>query len=335
MNPVNLTFVPFSVVAVNPQPLPPLALVQFNPLPDVNNLPPGTTNFQNPIAINGSFQQTLAPSPAQPNTFPGHLSIYYNLQGTVSGTETAPAGPVAGSFSAMFNITGQVTGYISLPGSTMTSGSPIAFSLPWLFKTAITEQGTVSGPLNSAQASAMTTDTMTFSAMVGEKQTEFRFSPFAAAIMPWLIQTDVQAGGKFQVNVPAPSPVAITKDSVMAAFDVQDTFNSSLTTAATMPPPAIKIAGTDNASGTVAETVYTATPITLMTGSMPTVIPAAVVGNTQYHEALSETITYPPTATSSGSMTTLNQAFDTAGLYLYGELDTTTPTPVTPVDTSN
>jgi hypothetical protein len=304
MNPAGLTFVPFSVLAVNPQPLPPSALVQFNPLPDVNNLPSTPGSFQNPIAFQGSFQQTITPSPS--TTTAGKLTINFSLKGSVSGTVMPPTAAGPGTFTAMYTITGTATETIYLPGTTILS------QYPWAISTAITESGTVSGPLNAASSTAIVTDPMTFSATIGLKQTEYSVNPFGIPTVPWYIDAQVQAAGQFQVVVPPPGPTVVP-DSVAATFAVQDGIDESLSTPAANPLPPYKILATDNGAGSVAETVYPLSPTAGPSG--PSIMPSYVTGKTQYHEDLAETITNP-----TGGTQNVSEAFDTTGLFQYGQL---------------
>ena len=99
-NPSAVSFVPFSVVASNPSSLPPTALMQFNPLPELSVVSPAGGAFQSPIQVQGSFQQSLIPPAATGGSSlsatppAGHLEVTYDLHGSESGTVTRP-GPSA------------------------------------------------------------------------------------------------------------------------------------------------------------------------------------------------------------------------------------------------
>jgi hypothetical protein len=275
-NPVALSFVPMSVVAVNPQPLPPTALVQFNPLPVLSDIPSASQTVQTPIQIQGTFKQTLLPTsipvpPGPPITF-GTLTMTYNLTGTVTETVTS-----TGAYSATFTLTGQVTEVLQPPGLV---GQPA-----WSITTMISEKGIVSEPtLASAD----------FKEQISLVQTE---KPVTATtgVTPWVVRSTVLSSGTFYLNTVSPAPIT--------PFNATDQITESLTPVtplASLPPLPTLISAASTETGSVMESVYPPGPIVVPT----------VTGTTQYQEKLSETI-IPP----SGGTQTLTEAFDTSGAF--------------------
>jgi hypothetical protein len=283
------------VVAVNPDPLPSTALIQFNPVPVLDGIPSGPATFLLPIKFQGNSQEDLvSPSIGVPPTTLGHLNIVYSLQG--AATETIiPPGPTAtqpGSFSATFTITGKVTEILTPPG--------LGPQQAWAITTTISEHGTVSGPLTPPDGTDV--HPMNFTLRTDLTQIE-RSAVSAAGGTPWLVRATVNSTGAFQVReIPSATPVA--GFSLVAPFTDHDLITESLSPVSpvSVPPrPPIQILATNDAAGTVTEHGFNL-------GPAPT-----VSGTTQYHSQLHETITYPPGPTDPGSTQSLTQTLDTTG----------------------
>ena len=238
-NPAALSFVPMSVVAVNPQPLPPTALVQFNPLPILSDIPSAGQTVQTPIQIQGTFKQTLLPTsipvPPGPPITSGTLTMTYNLTGTVTETVTS-----TGAYSATFTLKGQVAEFLRPPG---LIGQPA-----WSITTAISEKGIVSEPtLASAD----------FKEQISLVQTE---KPVTATtgVTPWVVRSTVLSSGTFYLNTVSPAPIT--------PFNATDQITESLTPVtplASLPPPPTLISATSTQAGSVTESV---SPPTLAAG---------------------------------------------------------------------
>jgi hypothetical protein len=304
--PAGLDFVPFSVVAVNPSPVPPTALVQFNPLPDLSGIPAAGTMFQKPVHVQGTFHQTLAPVTSAANPVappPVKLDVTYDLTGTESGAAKPPdpASTTPGTFSAQYNLTGTITEALTIPKLTNTQPPTI-----WTIKTTLTEQGTVTGPLNRATSNTPPVDVMSFSATVGLNQVQYQIPTTANFPTLWNVQSTIQSAGKFQVT---PGAATTSTAAVTTPFSLQDQISQSLAqVSATGTPPTapIKVTAVDNASGTVT------TPPPVLSN---TSVLKPFAGTTQYKQQLSETITVPPSPTQPGYTVNVTQAFDTNGLF--------------------
>jgi hypothetical protein len=307
---VGLDFVPFSTVAVNPSPVPPTALVQFNPVPDLFGIPGAGAMFQDPIHLQGTFHQTLtAPSatagPAR--STPVVLDIVYNLTGSDSGA-AVPADPTTatpGHFAAEYNLAGTVTETLTIPAASAT-----VLPTVWAIMTRLTENGTVTGPLNRIVTGTPVVDEMTFDSTIGLTQVQRKLSTTSAGSTPWSVQSDIQSTGKFEVNpVPPPTTTAGAVAVVTTPFTLQNQITESLAPvpATSAPPPApIKVTAVDNAAGTVTKYMR---PLANSTA------PLFLTGATQYRQQLTETITIPPSPTQPGYSVTVSQPFDTTGVF--------------------
>jgi hypothetical protein len=314
-NPASLNFVPFTTVAVNPEPLPPTALIQFNPLPDLTGLSAGATTFTRPIVVQGVFHQSLIPSTATggataamataagPVAGP-HLDLTYSLRGTVTWSSPPPTAGATGpaAFTATFNLTGVVNGAIYVPGQS----APMV----WSINSTLTEQGSVTGPFFTPSASPVAGEIATFSLQVGLTQTEAHAATAVNSAFPWRIQSTNQSAGKFQLNTILPPSATAIPVLAPTPFSLQNQIGETLTQLTPMASGAllqpIRISATDDASGTVTTNFY---PLVLA------MLPPVAPGSTQYHEQLSETITYPPGPTQPGATQTVTEGFDTTGLF--------------------
>jgi hypothetical protein len=306
-NPVALSFVPMTVTAFNPQPLPPTALVQFNPLPVLTGLPTTANTVMAPVQIDGTFQQTLTvtgPS-ASPVAVTGQLALTYSLHGTVTLTTTPPdpTAGTAGSFHAAFSLSGSVTAVVYPPQPPGLPTPP-----PWVLTATVGERGSVAGllpgPASTTPAVANFTEQVSLS---GSERHVFATAT-GGTDTPWAVSATLSSSGSFKVPPvpPGPTPDAVT---VTTPFAAQDQFAASLvpvTPFGTPPPLPIRVSGAATAAGAVTESVYQPGRFVLL----PT-----VKGTERYQEGVSETIVIPPSPTQPGSTQTLTQAFDTAGVF--------------------
>jgi hypothetical protein len=302
MTPATFTFVPMSVVAVNPQPLPPTALMQFNPLPGLNGLLSSTGTIQIPVDLHGAFQQSIASPSATgtPPVAPGHLLVIYDLQGAVSEAVTpATSATQPATLAGTFHLTGTLTEIFSPPGQLTQP--------PWVIRTTFGEQGSFSGPLNVPTTAGMPAiDPIAFTSQVTLGQTETRIATAAAGSTPWSVQSTLAAAGTFMEQ--AGPPVTPTVLPAATPFTVADQITEHLTpvTTTTPPPAPITIAAMFDAAGTVSTFSFPPNPI---------VLPGSGAGFTQYTEHLTETITTPPSPTNPGSTQTVMFMYSTAGTF--------------------
>jgi hypothetical protein len=302
--PAGLDFVPFSTAAINPSPVPPTALIQFNPLPDLSGIPAAGTTFQKPVHLLGSFQQTLTPVSSAANPVappPLKLQVTYSLNGSESGA-AIPPGPTSttpGTFNVQYNLTGTITETLTIPGISNTQPPTI-----WIITTKLSEQGTVAGPLNPATTNTPPVDVMNFSSTIGLNQVQFQIPATANHPTLWDVQSTIQSTGKFQV-----SPGVNSTAAAVTPFSLQNQLTESLAQiSATGTPPSapIKVTAVDNATGTVTA------PLPLLSNTSPF---NSFAGTTRYGQQLTETITVPPSPTQPGYTVTVTQAFDTNGLF--------------------
>lgn len=234
------------------------------------------------------------------------LNVTYNLHGTmtVSATPSSTAnGP--GSFSATFNLSGVVNGALYVPEISNASGA--ASTSVWAINTSLSEQGTVSGALNPISASPVAGEPMSFNLQVTESQIETRAANAAAAgVMPWKIQSTIGSSGDFLLGTATPA-AASTLVLASTPFSLQNQINETLSTVApvaTQPEGGIRISATDDASGTASTNLY---PPSL------TALPPVRPGSTQYHEQLTEAISFLPGPTPPTQPFT--ESFDTTGVF--------------------
>src|SRR5947209_12829392 len=236
----GLDFVPFSTVAVNPSPVPPTALIQFNPLPNLIGIPAAGATFQSPVHLQGTFHQTLMAPTTTGGPVTGtavRLDVAYSLTGSDSGI-AKPADPTSttpGSFTADYNLAGTVTETLTIPGATATTKPTV-----WAIITKLTEKGTVSGPLNRIVTGTPVVDEMTFNSTIGLTQGQAKLSTTAAGSTRWSVESMIQSTGKFEVNPVPPITTSGVIPVVTTPFALQNQITESLAPvpATGTPPPA-------------------------------------------------------------------------------------------------
>jgi hypothetical protein len=301
--------VPIAHVAVNPQPLPPGALLQFDPLPDVNSIqlgpigqPPGPN--PNPIQVQGTLLEFVNPS----GTGGGGAGLFtanYSLQETVNESLTLP-GPglgQSGALLATINFTGQWQGVIELPGQAI-----------WSASATFAGQGMVSGPLHVPPAGTTAIDIMSFVTHMTMTETERPLSPLGGIMsktVGWLSQTTLDSAGSFRVTAYPPGPPTYPPGPQNIPLAQQDQVSEILHPPGTSTSP-VQIAAVYNTNGDEVLAAF-------LSGS-PTA-PLVVGGTTQCHDQLNETITFPPGPTNGGTTQTLNEGFDMLGDFFNMKLE--------------
>jgi hypothetical protein len=119
---VGLALVPRPVVEVNPQPLPPGDVVQFDAQPIFSNLlPPGPSQFTDmSFQLNGQFsdngqQVSSGPTGVSPNPLPWSLAGVYSLKVHIHET-LVPPGPtvIPGFFDVTYTVEGSVDSVLTV-----------------------------------------------------------------------------------------------------------------------------------------------------------------------------------------------------------------------------
>jgi len=274
-----LSFVPISHVAVNPQPLPPLALVAFNPVA-ATGVSAGKVDLST-LSIQGAIRETafVSTAPTHPPN-PCIVDAIYSLSGSVTPNLIPPGPTQAGTFSASFSLAGTVTVLVSF-----LSGSP---DRPiWIFSGTVREQGIESGTISSptAAANSQLTGQWQYTEVTLERGVSSN-APFSS----WLNQVQTSSTGTFVETFIPPGPQQMPTAS--AVFTQQDQFMQTLIPPGppVIPPgPSTLINGTFNASGTMTDTIFAAQTATT---------PQVDGGTVQYTDQLTETIVPPGPSTA-------------------------------------
>jgi hypothetical protein len=298
--------VPLVHVAVNPQPLPPSAYIDFAPVPDGSSLllqGPGTS--QGSVQVQGTVLQSIIPSGTSGGTGGSSLgrglfAATYSLQGTgsesltLSGTGSGQSGSLLGTL--MLN--GQWGGTIQLPGQ-----------LAWAFSTTFSELMTLTGSVNEASIGGPIVVGESWMGQVTATQSVRPLNPLGGD-MTWTAQDTIVQQGVLQIqsNGALGSATMPTPASVM--FAEHDQIDETLHPPGppTSPPPPITIAAVyDTAGNEVLAAFETGSPSA----------PIVIGGLANVTDHLSETITYPPPAAGGPGMTqTLNEAVDYSDLFI-------------------
>jgi len=296
-----LSFVPISHVAVNPQPLPPLAQVEFNPVgfPRLDAASKDPTR----IDLKGIYRNSLLVSvdPTHPPQ-PCIVDAIYSLSGSVTPNFIPPGPAQAGTLSASFGLTGTVEVLVSF-----LSGNP---DKPfWIFTGTVREQGIESGTISSptASANAQLTGQWQYTEVTLERGVSSN-----APLSSWLSQVQTSSTGTFVETFVPPGPQQMPAAS--AVFTQQDQFMQTLIPPGppTIPPgPSTLINGTFNASGTMTDTVLVAQTATT---------PQVDAGTVQYTDQLTETI-IPPGPTNAPQ--TVMEDSQNLAAFVNVEFDTT------------
>jgi hypothetical protein len=293
-----LSFVPIAHVAVNPQPLPPLAQVEFIPIgfPALD----ASSKDAARLTLKGAFEHSALVSVGTHPPQPCIVDAIYSLSGSVTPNLIPPGPSQAGTFSASFSLTGTVGVLIAFE-----SGSP---SAPiWVFSGTVREQGTESGTITSptAAANSQLTGQWQFTEVTLERGVSSN-APFSS----WFSQVQTGSTGTFVETFIPPGPQQMPTASM--TFAQQDQFMQTLIPPGptNIPPgPATFVDGTFNASGTMTDTVLAA-----QTATMPEVD----TGTVQFTDQLTETI-IPPGPQQSPQ--TLMQNAQVTGSFANVEVD--------------
>ena len=293
LTPSGLNFMPIVHVEVNPQPLPPLALVAFDPLPDFSSLPVGSTVEHKHIA-GAKFDNVMVGSAAA-GAAPMTMSVetFYSLDVSVTETVIPPSPFAAGSFHADFSVIGDLK-EILIPQMQSQAIAQIE-QFAWLEQTLANEQGEISGALSMPSGATSAFDVLTWNSQLSENGTEAPLVvPHGPSTMTWNLQANIQSAGMLQMYAVPPGP-PITPP-MTAIFMQQDQATVCLMPLAAVghpPQPCITINAVFNAAGTTTNTVLV--PQTAFT-------PEVDAGSAQYRDQLNATIIMP-----DGSTQTLTQ----------------------------
>jgi hypothetical protein len=293
-------------VAVNPQPLPPNALVDFNPLPNLSLLTNGD-HIEHKHVAGVKYETITGAGPV--GTVPQNwiLETLYGLDVTdteiVTLPDTASAQP--GSYGDTYGVTGTVTQFF-IPQTPPNSGIALTDLFAWLEQTTINQLGQISGQLNATSPTAITIDKLTWNAQINEngKETPLLPSglfgmPSGSPIIPWNFQATLLSVGVLQIQdnsalgsptVPPPVNATFMQQDEVTVFFLQGN-----------PDHPLIVATVDAVFNAVGNATVQAG---ILTPGNPGALgsPEADSGNTQYTDSLTETIIMP-----DGSTQTLTQ----------------------------
>jgi hypothetical protein len=132
----SLDFFPVAHVAINPDPLPPTALVEFDPLPNLATATAGMSTQQEHL-IGVLSKQIGMPGVVEPCWI---LEAFYSLNASVTENDIPPSPFAAGSISDTFSLTGTET--VALIPVAPTTGPT------WVFSGTLSENGTFNGVIS-------------------------------------------------------------------------------------------------------------------------------------------------------------------------------------------
>ena len=292
---ISLNFFPVAHVAINPAPLPPLALVEFDPLPNLASAMAGMSTQQEHIAVVLSKQISIGSATGGAGTGKFDLEVSYNLDASVSENVVPPSPFAAGSYMAMFSVTGTLTEFLAPVAP--TTGTT------WLINATVNEQGSISGALNMPSPVAPVVDTLMWNAQMSENGTflQITFGLVSTTQIPWQEQSQSNSQGSVMELV---SPVGGL--TLSASFTQQD-----VVTACFMQPPSpfhppspcITISAVINTWGSVTENVF------IPPG--PASFPEVNTGTTQYTDSLAENIMF-----ADGSLRFFTESSQNSGIFI-------------------
>jgi hypothetical protein len=300
--PAGLDFVPIAAVSVNPQPLPPSALVEFDPLLQMSTIPATAQSIKSPIHVQGHFaesgQITEPAAAAAPISW--SLEVFYTLAGQAS-ENLLPQGPTGqqSTIKASYKAAGQMVTALTIEGAGGTQQT--------LQIDGITVQGSLDGTIPP-------TDPVVKKHVMNVKYenitvvTGVTFSPSFGS---WLRQTRSDSSGTV-VETEQPATVGGTGVSLAASFSQRDGITTCLmplTPIGHPPNPCYQIDGVWSAAGSVTENLVSPGP------------PVVLAGPVQYEGGISETITSPSTAAGGGVTQSLTQDSMNNGNYRNVEFD--------------
>jgi hypothetical protein len=281
-------------VAINPAPLPPTVLVEFDPLPNLAATTAGMSMQQEHLTGALSKLITFPSGSLQASGSTYTLEAFYSLDASVTENVVPPSPFAAGSYMAMFSTAGTLSEILAPVAPTT--------GVTWILNGAISEHGNMSGALNMPSPSAPGVLMVNFTTQASFGGTATPWVLHAAIMPSWNFQANIQSSGKL-VEIP-PGPSLMPAPST-ATFTEQD-----VVTACFMPPPSpfhppgpcITIDATTNTWGSVTESMLTAA-----TASTPEVD----TGMTQYADSLTENIMF-----GDGSVRGVTESSQDLGIFI-------------------
>jgi hypothetical protein len=286
---LSLGFVPIAHVAVNPQPIPPYALVEFDPVPNLTSATGGE----------GIQRAQLAGTLSLPIFMPGAatsgpcwlLKASYDLSASVTEniTPSSPTSGQAGGLSATYNLSGQLTEvFVTLVPAQQPT---------WVFNGTISEKGSLNGVISPPDPA---TGAVRFAGQM--EFLELTLSNAFSSGAHWQQQGQTNSQGTLTEIMPA-SGVSPT-----VSFSQQDQVTECLMQASPFHPPnpCITIDAVFSTSGSTTENAIP---------SEPPFFPTVDTGSVQYEDLLTETIMFP-----DGSNQTLMEDSQNSGTFIIAVL---------------
>jgi hypothetical protein len=353
-----LVFAPRAIIEVNPSPVPPTAMVAFDPQLALPNLVvPGPVQVVNPAyRVSGSFseleQVTLPDSGATGTpagtTVSARVTVSYNLQAQVVETITPPSttsgstalvGPVSpnGAIWTSYSLWGQVSVQLSIPAG-ITTQPGVQPQIIATYQSVSTQNspyatGTITASISPVGAGGV-------SQTIGLTTQATTNDNFSGTVVHYLAgQTSVQAvsliHGVVQDNSLAnwletahSGATSTTVSSIGATYATKDAISESiwvnLAPAGANMSPAYQIAATDTGSGSVNETL-TYGPAASVTAA-PTLI---VTGASKTQDSLVGAITVGPSGAAPPTLL-LSEQTQGSGTFV-GSLATLNILPPSPI----
>jgi hypothetical protein len=290
----SVDFIPITHVALNPTPLPPILLVDFNAQPSFGH--EGSDSWVQHV-VGAEFQtlNLLAPIGATSSAQPWTLETIYSM--VASGTENlVPPGALnAGSYSATFNLAGTVTEILA-PVNPTTGAT-------WVFNGTISQQGSISGALNIPSPIAPAVDTLMWSSQSTENGTfvQFTFGTVFTTQVPWQEQSQNNSQGSVMELV---SPAAGL--TLSATFMQQDVVTACFMPAPSpfLPPgPCITVNAMFNAVGAINFVPESGQPLGFLDNGGS--------GTTLYTDSLTENIMF-----ADGSVRFFTENSQNSGIFI-------------------
>jgi hypothetical protein len=302
LTPALLDFVPIPVVAVNPQPLPPSASVELDPLVRVASVPGTAQTTSSPILVQGHLSesgQIMNPASA---TAPTSWSVdaWYTLTGRASETLKPPGSASQDStINASYQMSGQEVMVLTVQGP---GGSQRFIQVDTL---------AVSGSLVGTDSPRDPVSHQETGKRIWEQVTSVKGLSVSPSFGAWLLHATSDSSGTLIVTEqPPPSSLA---SPFIASFAQQDVVTACLVPATAVehpPEPRYQIDAAFDAQGSLTEHLVPPGPTTIPPG--PTTVPSGLVFDQSDY---SETVTPPSTTASGGPIEVPRQVSRNKGDY--------------------